>query len=113
MDPTRAITFKAPARKSSRKRTQRDYANLNSGQGSDPNRWVRLLEGKTIKDDPFKRLEGSAVGLEWLATDEGAMKEPIVIENPDGLGMKMPPGDFTVNDVVELIGRDAPLEVIG
>jgi F-box and leucine-rich repeat protein 10/11 len=113
MDPTRVITFKAPARKSTRKRTRRDYANLNSGQGSDPNRWMRILEGKTIKDDPFQRPKGSVVGLEWLAEGEGAMKEPIVIESPDGLGMKMPPNDFTVEDVVQLIGDNVPVEVIG
>lgn len=113
VDPTRVITFKAPARKSTRKRTRRDYANLNSGQGSDPNRWMRILEGKTIKDDPFQRLKGNVVGLEWLTEDEGAMKEPIIIESPDGLGMKMPPNDFTVDDVVQLIGDSTPVEVIG
>lgn len=112
VDPTRVITFKAPARKSTRKRTRRDYANLNSGQGSDPNRWMRILEDKTIKDDPFQRLKGNVVGLEWLADDENAMREPIVIESPDGLGMKMPPEYFTVDDVVQLIGDHTPVEVI-
>jgi F-box/leucine-rich repeat protein 10/11 len=74
---------------------------------------MRILEGKTIKDDPFQRLKGNAVGLEWLAEDEGAMREPIVIESPDGLGLKMPPNDFTVDDVVQLIGDNTPVEVIG
>ncbi len=32
--------MKPPARKSSRKRTQRDYAGLNSGHEQDPNRYV-------------------------------------------------------------------------
>jgi hypothetical protein len=113
VDPERVITFKAPARKSNRKRTRRDYANLNSGQGSDPNRWMRILEGKTIKDDHFQRLKGNVVGLEWLEEDEGAMREPVVIESADGLGMKMPPNDFSVDDVVQLIGDDTPVEVIG
>jgi len=107
------ITFKAPARKSARKRTRRDYAGLNSGQGSDPNRWMRILEGKIIKDDPFQRLKGHAVGLEWLADDESAMREPIVIATPEGLGMKMPPSNFTVDDVTQLIGGNMPVEVIG
>jgi F-box and leucine-rich repeat protein 10/11 len=107
------ITFKAPARKSNRKRTRRDYANLNSGQGSDPNRWMRNLEGKTIKDDPFQRLKGNLVGLEWLEEDDAAMREPVVIESPEGLGMKMPPNNFSVEDVVQLIGADTPVEVIG
>jgi hypothetical protein len=105
--------MKPPARKSSRKRTQRDYANLNSGVESDPSKWVRILQGKVIKDADFRRMKGQDVGLEWLASDENAMREPIVVETPDGLGMKMPPKDFTVDDVVELVGGDTPLEVIG
>ncbi|KAG6891137.1 hypothetical protein C0992_010125 [Termitomyces sp. T32_za158] len=107
-----SITFKAPARKSFRKRAQRDYANLNSGFASDPRRWSRLLEHKTFKEDPFKRLAGSQVRLEWLEKDQTAMTEPIVIEHPDGLGMTMPSTDFTVDDVVELVGEDTPVEVI-
>lgn len=74
---------------------------------------MRILEDKTIKDDPFQRLKGNVVGLEWLADDENAMREPIVIESPDGLGMKMPPEYFTVDDVVQLIGDHTPVEVIG
>ncbi|KAG6878743.1 hypothetical protein C0993_008042 [Termitomyces sp. T159_Od127] len=112
-DTNLSITFKAPARKSFRKRAQRDYANLNSGFGSDPRRWSRLLEHKTFKEDPFKRLAGSEVRLEWLEEDHTAMTEPIIIEHPDGLGMTMPSTDFTVNDVVELVGEDTPVEVIG
>ena len=112
VDPTRIMTFKTPARKSSRKRTQRDYANLNSGLGSDPKRWLRLLETKEIKKDPFKRLQGSELES-WLEEDEDALREPIIIEQPEGLGMKMPPRDLTVEHVAEYIGEDTPLEVIG
>ncbi|KAF8078221.1 jumonji superfamily protein [Lyophyllum atratum] len=107
-----SITFKAPARKSVRKRTQRDYANLNAGLESDPRRWIRILEEKSIKDSPFNRLKGEDVGLHWLEEDDSAMTEPIVIEQPGGLGMKMPPIDFTVDDVAELVGEDTPVEVI-
>ncbi|KAF8061422.1 hypothetical protein FPV67DRAFT_1563764 [Lyophyllum atratum] len=112
-NPGLSITFKAPARKSVRKRTQRDYANLNAGLESDPRRWIRILEEKSIKDSPFKRLNGEDVGLHWLEEDDSAMTEPIVIEQPGGLGMKMPPIDFTVDDVAELVGEDTPVEVIG
>ncbi|GLB35227.1 putative protein with domain family that is part of the cupin metalloenzyme superfamily [Lyophyllum shimeji] len=107
-----SITYKAPTRKSVRKRAQRDYANLNAGLESDPRRWMRVLEGKSIKSGSFKRLKGEDVGLHWLEEDESAMTEPIVIERPDGLGMKMPPTDFTVDDVVEMVGEDTPVEVI-
>jgi len=71
------------------------------------------LEGKTIKDDSFKRMKGSAVGLEWLESDASAMKEPLVVENPEGLGMKMPDEAFSIDDVAEVVGTDTPVEVIG
>ncbi|KAF9472602.1 JmjC domain-containing histone demethylation protein 1 [Pholiota conissans] len=111
VDPTRIMTLKAPARKSARKRTQRNYANLNSGLGSDPNRWQRMIESKEFKKDPFRRMQGSELES-WLQEDETALREPIVIEQPDGLGMKMPPRDLTVEHVAEYIGEDTPLEVI-
>ena len=113
-DGSRVITMKPPARKSARNKTQRDYAGLNdTGVEADPNRWLRMLEGKVIKSDPFKRMKGSDVGLEWLDSEEDAMRKPIVIEHPDGLGMKMPSPKFTVNDVAEIVGSDMPVEVIG
>ncbi|KAI0646748.1 Clavaminate synthase-like protein [Trametes meyenii] len=111
-DPARMITMKPPARKSARKKTQRDYAGLNAGQEADPSRFLRMMEGRVIKRDPFRRMKGSEVGVEWLENDESAMKEPIVVETVEGLGMKMPPQGFTVADVVEAVGEDYPVEVI-
>ncbi|KAG9318283.1 Clavaminate synthase-like protein [Chiua virens] len=110
--PSRTITFKPPARKSARKRAQPDYANLNAGVEADPSRWLRVIQSKPIKDDEFRRMAGSDVGLEWLGSDENAMKEPIVIENPEGLGMKMPDANFTVSDVADVVGHETPVEVI-
>ncbi|KAI0747786.1 Clavaminate synthase-like protein [Daedaleopsis nitida] len=111
-NPARVVTMKPPARKSTRKKTQRDYAGLNSGQESDPRRWLRMMEGKVIKKDPFKRMMGSEVGIEWLENDEEAMKEPVLIESEEGLGMKMPSPGFTVDDVAETLGEEYPVEVI-
>jgi hypothetical protein len=111
--PSRTITLKPPARKSSRKRTQLDYANLNSGVESDPSRWLRVIQSKPIEDDEFKRMKGSDVGIEWLENDQDALKEPIVIESPEGLGMKMPDENFTVSDVADVVGHETPVEVIG
>lgn len=113
-DPTRTITLKPPARKSARKKTQRDYAGLhNTGSEAGPHKWLRMLEGKKISGDPFRRMKGAEVGVEWLESDESAMREPIVIETTEGLGMKMPPKSFTVTDVAEAVGEDFPVEVIG
>lgn len=113
--PTRAITLKPPARKSTRKRAQLDYASLNAGVvESDPTRWLRVIQSKPIKlEDGFRRMTGVEVGIEWLESDPDAMREPIVIESPDGLGMKMPDPDFTVTDVANMVGRETAVEVIG
>ncbi|KAK7466936.1 JmjC domain-containing histone demethylation protein 1 [Stygiomarasmius scandens] len=112
-DSRRTITFKAPTRKSERKKTTRDYANLNSGfEPSDPRRFIRVADSKPCKPDNFRRMSGSEVRLEWLEEDPKAMTEPIVIESPDGLEMTMPAGGFTVNDVGLLVGEQTPVEVI-
>ena len=71
------------------------------------------MEGKTIKDDSFRRMKGSVVGLEWLESDDSAMREPFVVENLEGLGMKMPDEAFSIDDVAEVVGEDTPVEVIG
>lgn len=59
-------------------------------------------------------MDGHDVSVKWLQDDEDAMKEPIIVEQPNGLEMEMPPADtFTVDQVAELVGADTPVEVIG
>ncbi|EIN07626.1 jumonji protein [Punctularia strigosozonata HHB-11173 SS5] len=111
-DPSRVITMKPPARKSSRKRAQRDYANMHSGDNVDATRWTKMFEGKKISPDNFRRMQGSEVTMEWLEGDDAALKTPIVIEDPEGLGMKMPDSSFTVSDVASIVGEQTPVEVI-
>ena len=71
-----------------------------------------MLRGKEIKPDPFKRMQGSEVTVEWLETDPTAMTEPVVIEKPEGLGMEMPEG-LTIRQIAETVGEHTPVEVIG
>ena len=71
-----------------------------------------MLQGKIIKPDPFKRMLGSEVTMDWLESDSTALTEPIVIESPEGLGMRMPQC-LTVDGVVEALGESTPVEVIG
>lgn len=66
-----------------------------------------------MKKSYFKRMKGSEVSVDWLHNDETAMTEPIIIENPEGLGMKMPPPSFTVNDVAKLVGPREKVDVLG
>lgn len=58
-------------------------------------------------------MKGLEVNIEWVEQDPNALKEPIIIEKPDGLGMRMPPKGFTVADVAEVVGPNTPVEVIG
>jgi len=83
------------------------------GGNLDVNKWISIAESKQYAPDTFKRLVGSDIGLEWILRDETAMKEPIVIEDPEGLGMKMPSIDLTVRDIANEVGPDTHVEVIG
>ena len=113
-DCRRIITLKPPMRKSARNRPVRDYVNLHSGaDSSDPRRWSQLLESKTFAEDRFRRMRGSDLNEEWLEDDSTAMTEPVIIEEPDGLGMMMPPATLTVPEIANILGHNTPLEVIG
>lgn len=87
--------------------------NPNSHVPVEINKWIAIAESKNYAPDTFRRMNGSDIGLEWILSDENAMKEPIVVENPEGLGMKMPAKELTVRDVANEVGPDTPLEVIG
>jgi len=93
-----------------------DYANLHAGldaSSTDGSKWIRVIETKDIQPDAFKRVQGSEVNSDWLEQDPDALREPIVIEKPDGLGMRMPDKGLTVADVSEIVGPLTPVEVIG
>jgi hypothetical protein len=74
---------------------------------------MHVIRDKTIHPDTFRRVKGEDLSREWLDQDPLAMTEPIVIENAEGLGMRMPGKEFTVNNVAELVGPDTPVEVMG
>lgn len=58
-------------------------------------------------------MQGSELTLEWLANDENAMTEPLLVEKPEGLGMQMPDPELTVADIAQIVGPDTPVEVMG
>ena len=58
-------------------------------------------------------MTGAELTQDWLDSDPTAMTEPIVIEEPDGLGMAMPPSSLTVPEIATTLGHETPLEVIG
>jgi hypothetical protein len=110
-NPKRTITVRGPTRKSTRTKKAPDYGIL-SDEGN-AGRWQLLMQGKTIAKDSFRRMPGGELTLEWLEADPDSLKNPIIVETPDGLGMKMPPTDFSVDDVAEAVGENTPVEVIG
>lgn len=79
----------------------------------DLNKWITVAQSKPYAPDTFRRMQGYEVGQEWIYADPHAMTEPVVIGVPEGLGMKMPPREYTVRDVAADVGSDVPLEVIG
>ena len=83
------------------------------GTEPDTNKWLKMLEGKPIAKESFKRMKGEDVCITWLEQDPHAMEEPIVIETPEGLGMKMPLEELSVADISEILGEATPIEVIG
>lgn len=89
-------------RKSQRERVRLNYADLNNGKTADQEIWKRILNAHTFVKDPFKRYHGSQVTLELLR--KTGMREPFVIESPDGLDMQMPSQSITVNDIADAIG---------
>jgi F-box/leucine-rich repeat protein 10/11 len=58
-------------------------------------------------------MKGSDLTKEWLENDSTAMTEPVVIKQPDGLGMMMPSTTLTVPEIANILGHETPLEVIG
>ncbi|TFY81734.1 hypothetical protein EWM64_g2277 [Hericium alpestre] len=113
-NPARKITMKPPARKSSRNKTVRDYADLHSGvHTSDPQRHIQALEAKVSPEHNFRTMAGAEISQEWLENDPTAMTEPVLIPSPEGLGMKMPDKDLTIDKIADIVGRDKSVEVIG
>ncbi|EJD02232.1 Clavaminate synthase-like protein [Fomitiporia mediterranea MF3/22] len=116
-DPKRAITLKPPARKSARKKPARDYASLHNGiPAAGADKWHALLQAKeaagAFARDPFKRMKGAELTLEWADHNPDALLEPVLIENPEGLGMSMPAEGLTVSDIAHIVGEQTPVEVM-
>ncbi|BGP17296.1 JmjC domain-containing histone demethylation protein 1 [Rhodosporidiobolus nylandii] len=116
-----------PTRKSERSTRAKhiDYANLDQHLPASAEKWAKVIEARTkagkIVDGfeaggegggpAFRRMRAEELTDEWVYGEEG-FKEPFVVEEPEGLGMKMPPTTTTVRDVAELVGPETPLEVI-
>ncbi|TIA80575.1 hypothetical protein E3P92_00578 [Wallemia ichthyophaga] len=110
-DPNLIIKNKPEPRKSKRSKVKHDYAAINDGIASSYLH-VERLPSLQIQDYQFKHLKGDELTLDWLDNDPSSMSEPIIVPNPTGLDMKMPPSHITIDQIADIVGKDKPVEVI-
>ncbi|KAK2815523.1 hypothetical protein Q5P01_025990 [Channa striata] len=63
-----------------------------------------------FSSDRVIRMEGKDFTYEFI--QRGGLREPIIFEKPDGLGLKMPDPNFTVNDVKMFVGSRRMIDVM-
>lgn len=54
-------------------------------------------------DEVILRPKGSDLTIEWFNTH--GFNKPMIVEEPTGLGIKVPPSDFTIPDVEKYVGE--------
>ncbi|KAJ3119245.1 JmjC domain-containing histone demethylation protein 1 [Nowakowskiella sp. JEL0407] len=101
-------------RKSTRERSQVNYAELHHGAYSAPvydeYRYRKLLETKTFVQHHFPVIRATDLTYEY-AQNYGFLM-PIIVPNSEGLGMKMPDSSLTVRQVSQLCGCDRKVDVL-
>ncbi|XP_042340243.1 lysine (K)-specific demethylase 2Aa isoform X2 [Plectropomus leopardus] len=72
------------------------------------------LEEKVVSErfssDRVLRMLGKDLTYEFV--QRGGLRDPIIFEKPDGLGIKMPDPDFSVNDVKMFVGSRRMIDVM-
>ncbi|KAJ3169741.1 JmjC domain-containing histone demethylation protein 1 [Geranomyces variabilis] len=102
--------FKEPTRKSKRGTTQINYNELNEGIPAEEHRFTKILQARTFAQESFTRLKGHELTLKWARKD--GLREPVIVESPEGLDIKMPDKDLIVDQVADLCGRQRQVDAI-
>uniref|UniRef100_A0A8C1WZH6 [histone H3]-dimethyl-L-lysine(36) demethylase n=1 Tax=Cyprinus carpio TaxID=7962 RepID=A0A8C1WZH6_CYPCA len=68
------------------------------------------LHNTRFNSDRIKRMEGKDFTYEYI--QRCGLRDPIIFERPDGLGIKMPDPDFSVNDVKLFVGSRRMIDVM-
>uniref|UniRef100_A0A8B9KGP8 [histone H3]-dimethyl-L-lysine(36) demethylase n=1 Tax=Astyanax mexicanus TaxID=7994 RepID=A0A8B9KGP8_ASTMX len=68
------------------------------------------LHSSRFSSDRVKRMEGKNFTFEFI--QRGGLRDPIIFERPDGLGIRMPDSTFTVNDVKNFVGSRRMIDVM-
>ncbi|KAJ1919817.1 hypothetical protein H4219_001726 [Mycoemilia scoparia] len=106
-----STTKSSKVRRSSRPHLQVDYSKLDDGEPAIFNQYTLRLEAREFEEAEFPRLKnGHELTLDWIL--EQREHEPIIIEEPEGLGMEMPPSDITVKDIASKVGENMPVSVM-
>ncbi|KAJ3015584.1 JmjC domain-containing histone demethylation protein 1 [Thoreauomyces humboldtii] len=101
---------KEPTRKSKRKSTAVNYNELNEGLATEEYRFTKILEARTFAKESFQRLEGKDLTVEWARRN--GLREPVIVDSPEGLDIKMPDRTLVVDQVADLCGRDRQVDAI-
>ncbi|KAI8902974.1 hypothetical protein BC833DRAFT_5342 [Globomyces pollinis-pini] len=92
-------TSSTKVRKSEREKSHITYV---EGNIVDEFKWSKLLKSKNIPmDSKYVRVveDGHSMTLDWLK--ENGFTIPCIVKAPDGLDMKMPPSNITVNEIAD------------
>ncbi|XP_060908954.1 lysine (K)-specific demethylase 2Aa isoform X2 [Labrus mixtus] len=68
------------------------------------------VSSQRFSSDRVLRMEGKDLTFEFV--QRGGLRDPILFERPEGLGLKMPDSDFSVNDVKMFVGSRRMIDVM-
>ncbi|CAJ1053010.1 lysine (K)-specific demethylase 2Aa isoform X1 [Xyrichtys novacula] len=68
------------------------------------------VSSQRFSSDRVLRMEGKDLTYEFV--QRGGLRDPILFEKPEGLGLKMPDPDFSVNDVKMFVGSRRMIDVM-
>lgn len=65
---------------------------------------MRVLETRQVVEGQFKTFKGKELTDEWIWSGVGFL-EPFVVEEEEGLGMKMPSRDMGIQEIATVVGK--------
>ncbi|KAJ1672664.1 JmjC domain-containing histone demethylation protein 1 [Spiromyces aspiralis] len=93
-------------RRSSRPHAQVDYSLLDEGEPAIFNQYTLRLEAREFEEANLVHLDnGEALKRAWLLDYCSEDGRPFIVDDPRGLGMRMPPPDITVSEIARKVGR--------
>ncbi|KAJ3334069.1 JmjC domain-containing histone demethylation protein 1 [Blyttiomyces sp. JEL0837] len=91
-------------------RTLINYSELNHGMADDERRYAKTVLSRRFAPNKLAYVNGETVTLDWVRMT--GLREPFIVEEPDGLDMTMPSSTLTVDNVADACGRDRIVEAM-